>query len=212
MRTGDTYEQILDHNTILKGDHNRINLLCAGLALYLYGIDTKIIRSSLSEFKGIEHRLELFLNHNGVHYYNDSAATIPQATVAAIQTLRSPVFLITGGTDKNIDFSPLLAVITQCEKVYLIAGTGTEKIVTLLNKNSVTFEGPFSDLNNLVDQVISDIYTYKQYNRISTNVNYSGVSVLFSPGCASFGMFLNEFDRGRKFKECVTQRLSVPFG
>jgi UDP-N-acetylmuramoylalanine--D-glutamate ligase len=175
-----------------------MNLLSAGLALYLYGIDPGTIRSSLSQFKGIEHRFELFLQHDKVDYYNDSAATIPQATAAALRTLTGPVFLITGGTDKNIDFSPLLDVTAKCEKIYLLEGTGTEKIITLFKREGVPYEGIFPDINSLVHRVVED--------------TYPGVSVLFSPGCASFGMFLNEFDRGKRFKACVKQELGVFIG
>lgn len=195
VRIRDSYHQILEEKLKLPGSHNRMNLLSAGLSLYLYGIDPDVIRSTLSRFKGIEHRLELFLQHNNVDYYNDSAATIPQATVAAIRTLPEPIFLITGGTDKNIDFSPLLDIIAKCEKIYLLEGTGTEKIVTLFNQKGVLFEGIFSSVSDVVDRVAAD--------------TCPGVSVLFSPGCASFGMFLNEFDRGQRFKKHVKQRLGV---
>ncbi|MBN2444813.1 MAG: UDP-N-acetylmuramoyl-L-alanine--D-glutamate ligase [Spirochaetales bacterium] len=194
LRIDDTYEQILEQDTFLKGIHNKMNLLSAGLALFLYGIKPEIIREALSTFKGIEHRLEMFLEYEDVSYYNDSAATIPQATVAALQTLSSPVFLITGGTDKNIDFSPLLDVCGRCERIYLIKGSGTEKIVTLFKQNGVMFDGPFPGLDEILDRVMSDVYP--------------GVSVLFSPGCASFGIFLNEFDRGKKFKQNVIKRTS----
>lgn len=194
-RIRDSYGQILEKEARLKGIHNRINLLSAGLALYLYGIDPLKIRSSLSRFSGIEHRLELFLQHNGIDYYNDSAATIPEATVAAIQTIPKPLFLITGGTDKKSDFSPLLDVVTKCEKVYLLEGTGTEKIAALFKKKGILYEGFFPSLSDAVDQVFMDAHP--------------GASVLFSPGCASFGMFLNEFDRGQKFKKYVKQKSGV---
>ncbi|MCW8965176.1 MAG: UDP-N-acetylmuramoyl-L-alanine--D-glutamate ligase, partial [Candidatus Pacearchaeota archaeon] len=101
-------------------------------------------------------------------------------------------FFITGGTDKNIDFLPLLDVSRTCERIYLIKGSGTQKIVTLFEQNGVMFNGPFSSLDEIIDHVMVDVYP--------------GVSVLFSPGCASFGIFLNEFDRGKKFKESVRKR------
>lgn len=198
VRFRDSYDQILEDKVKLPGFHNRMNLLSAGLALYLYGMNPEIIRSFLSQFTGIEHRFELFLQYNNVDYYNDSAATIPQATVAAIRTLPEPVHLITGGTDKSIDFAPLLNVVTKCEKIYLLKGTGTEKIVRLFNQKGVQYEGIYLGVNDVVDQVI-----------INT---YPGVSVLFSPGCASFGMFLNEFDRGQKFKAYVNQKLGAITG
>jgi UDP-N-acetylmuramoylalanine--D-glutamate ligase len=179
----------------LKGEHNRMNLLCAGLACLLFGLDAKEIHTRLSRFPGIEHRLESFLEHHGVLYVNDSAATIPHATVEAIRAFEPPVFLITGGTDKNIDFSPLLDVIGKCEKIILLAGTATDKIIHLLRKAGIAFEGPYDELEQALEQAISLVYP--------------GVSLLFSPGCSSFGMFLNEFDRGKKFKRVVRNRLGV---
>jgi UDP-N-acetylmuramoylalanine--D-glutamate ligase len=184
-------EEILE-TTLLPGAHNRQNLLCAGLALRLYGVSAASIRESLSRFPGVEHRLELFLSWNGIRFYNDSAATIPQATVEAVCAVQGPVVLITGGTDKNIDFSPLAEVVRAPGAIVLLSGTGTEKIRPLLSAAHVSADGPFDNLREAVAKAM-------------TRAGELGksVSILFSPGCTSFGMFLNEFDRGRKFKEIV---------
>jgi UDP-N-acetylmuramoylalanine--D-glutamate ligase len=97
--------------------------------------------------------------------------------------------LVTGGTDKNLDFSLLADAAAKAKTVILLAGSGSEKLKALLGKAGITFKGPFDDLNEAVRCAISKAA--------------SGDIVALSPGCASFGMFLNEFDRGRKWKEAV---------
>jgi UDP-N-acetylmuramoylalanine--D-glutamate ligase len=183
-------EEILG-TVLLAGAHNRQNLLCAGLALRLHGMPAAAIGDSLAKFPGVEHRLELFLTWNGMRFYNDSAATIPQATVAAVRAVPGPVVLITGGTDKNIDFSPLADVVKVPGAIVLLSGTGTEKIRPLMRAAGVSADGPFDNLRDAVARAMSRAG------------DMAGASILFSPGCTSFGMFLNEFDRGRKFKETV---------
>jgi UDP-N-acetylmuramoylalanine--D-glutamate ligase len=147
----------------------------------------------LATFPGVEHRLEHFADKDGVAWYNDSAATIPQAVGAALDSFEGPVILITGGTDKNIDFRPVRSVYAKAKLAILLAGTGTDKLKPLLEEDGVPFIGPFDDLGKAVSEAIG--------------IARSGDTVLLSPGCASFGMFLNEFDRGRKFKETTLELL-----
>ena len=168
-----------------------MNLLCAGLCLRLFGIDAGAVRSALAGFPGIEHRMEMFHEWRGIRFYNDSAATIPHATVQAVTSLGRPLVLIAGGTDKNIDFAPLRAVARGPDAIVLLAGTGTEKIRPILDEAGAAYEGPFDSLVEAVQAAIARARP--------------GGAVLFSPGCTSFGMFLNEFDRGLRFKQAVTE-------
>jgi UDP-N-acetylmuramoylalanine--D-glutamate ligase len=191
----DLAAQVILHHARLPGGHNRRNLLCAGLVLTLHGVPAEVIRDGLAEFPGVEHRLEKFASWRGISFYNDSAATIPHATAEALRALEGPVVLITGGTDKNIDFSPLRDVVGIPQAVVLLAGTGTDKIRSILSERGVPFDGPFDDLRAAVEQAIS---------RARALAGDGEASLLFSPGCTSFGMFLNEFDRGRKFKATVS--------
>ena len=178
----------------LPGTHNAVNLLCAGLALQLYGVKAEVIQKALAEFPGVEHRLEMFRQWKKLRFYNDSAATIPHATVQAVKSLEPPLVLIMGGTDKNIDFSPLVEVARIPRALVLLAGSGTEKIRSLLDGEGIAYAGPFRDLASAVDTAISAAGDGKE-----------NASVLFSPGCTSFGMFRNEFDRGAKFKQTVLE-------
>jgi UDP-N-acetylmuramoylalanine--D-glutamate ligase len=175
----------------VQGNHQKLNMLAAALAAYSNGVRAENIRSALAEFKGIEHRLELFHESNGVKFYNDSAATIPQAAAACVEALsaQSPLVLVTGGTDKNLDFSALAKAASKAKAVVLLAGTGSEKLISLLDEAGISYNGPFDDLDRAVICAIEKAE--------------KGCNVALSPGCASFGMFLNEFDRGRKWKEAV---------
>ncbi|UCF98452.1 MAG: UDP-N-acetylmuramoyl-L-alanine--D-glutamate ligase, partial [Spirochaetaceae bacterium] len=173
----------------IPGAHNRLNLLAAALACSCYGLPVDQIAPRLRGFPGVEHRLELAAEINGVRYYNDSAATIPEATAAALQALDQPIILITGGTDKRLDFHSLLRSIDLAETVILLQGSATEKMQAMFNEQSVAYLGPFASLEAAVHRAAEQAKP--------------GTSVLFSPGCASFELFLNEFDRGRKFKQLV---------
>ncbi|MCL2176194.1 MAG: UDP-N-acetylmuramoyl-L-alanine--D-glutamate ligase [Treponema sp.] len=172
------------------GEHQKQNLLSAALAAYSFGAEAESIRSALAEYRGIEHRLELFHEANGVKFYNDSAATIPEAAAACVEALHERgLVLVTGGTDKNLDFSPLANSAHKAKAVILLAGTGSDKLARLLRANNVSFNGPFDDLEKAVNCCLEKAE--------------SGNAAVLSPGCASFGMFLNEFDRGRKWKDAV---------
>ena len=181
-------------STRVVGAHNRTNLLCAGLCLLAYGLKPEVIRKALGEFPGIEHRLELVEEWKGIRIYNDSAATIPHATAEALRSVGGPVVLIAGGTDKNIDFAPLAAAARIPSSILLLKGTGTDKIRALLDAEGVAYEGPFDSLADAVKEGLE---------KAQRAAREDGATLLFSPGCTSFGMFLNEFDRGRRFKETV---------
>jgi UDP-N-acetylmuramoylalanine--D-glutamate ligase len=193
VRINKTTEIILDKKVLLEGEHNRINLLSAGIVLYLLDLEPGNIRPCLAQFTGIEHRLEKFYAHQGVNYYDDSAATIPHAVVAAVQSINGPIILITGGTDKNIDFSPLKDILSIPERIILLEGSATPKIIALCREMKLPYFGPFQALEDAV------LCAYEN--------GRPGMSVIFSPGCTSFGMFLNEFDRGQKFKRMVLELL-----
>jgi UDP-N-acetylmuramoylalanine--D-glutamate ligase len=190
----DKITELLPRNIPVPGEHQKLNMLAAALAAFACGVEAQTIRGALADFKGIEHRLEFFHEANGARFYNDSAATIPEAAAACIEALSaiSPLVLVTGGTDKNLNFSVLVEAAAKAKEVILLAGTGSEKLIPMLAENGISFNGPFDDLEKAV------ICAYEKALTLRNCV------VALSPGCASFGMFLNEFDRGRKWKEaCV---------
>jgi UDP-N-acetylmuramoylalanine--D-glutamate ligase len=178
------------------GEHNRLNLLAAALACHLFGLSGEVISACLAAFPGVEHRLEPVAELHGVRFCNDSAATIPEAVVAALAALPAPLLLITGGTDKNLDFRPLLPAIAGAQGVFLLQGSATGKLRALLEGAGVAYAGPFDGL----EQALAAAWAQAK----------PGTTILFSPGCASFEMFLNEFDRGRRFKELVLRLADRP--
>lgn len=182
--------QILNPILNIKGEHQRENLLLAGLILYKFGVPTEVIREKLSEYSGIPHRMELFLEKDGVKFFNDSAATIPEAVKAAIDSFDTPVRLISGGTDKSLDFSTVAKTFSKAKSIHLLDGTATEKMIAVLKKEGIVYFGPYNSLQRLIDDLITTLKP--------------GDSVLFSPGATSFGMFNNEFDRGNQFKEIIS--------
>ncbi len=190
-------EKLIFSDMLLTGAHNALNLLCAGLVLRIYGVKAEVVRKALAEFPGVEHRLEMFREWKRLRFFNDSAATIPQAAVQAVKSVEPPVVLIMGGTDKNLDFSPFAEVARLPRAIVLLEGSATQKIRSLLDREGVACEGPFGDLPGAVDAAIT----------LAGGGAEPG-TVLFSPGCTSFGMFRNEFDRGARFKQVVLDKTS----
>lgn len=180
---------VLDEELAVPGAHQRSNLLMAAVACSLAGVSDAAVRSAMASFPGVEHRLEFVAERKGARWYNDSAATIPQACMAAIRSFDEPLVLIAGGTDKALDFAPLAEAAREPKAIVLLAGSGTDKLVRVLAAAGRAYEGPYGDLGSAVER--------------ARDLASPGDVIVLSPGCASFGMFLNEFDRGRKFKEAV---------
>ncbi len=172
----------------IRGGHNRINLLCAAACAYLYGADIPSVRERLARFSGIPHRMEFVASKNGTQYYNDSAATIPQAAIHALQSFSKPVHIICGGTDKECDFTGFAEALSS-HHIYLLEGTATDIFIKELKEKSIPYSGPFNTLGKAFDKA----------SRTAGN----GDIVILSPGATSFGMFLNEFDRGNQYKDLV---------
>ncbi len=182
-------EKFLPEKIQIPGEHNRLNMLYAALILRLSGIDADQISSRLNQFTGIAHRMELIIVRNGVSWYNDSAATIPQATAAAMRGCQTPFRLIAGGTDKKLDFDGTIEAFSLARSIYLLEGSATDRLTALLHNQNIPYNGPYDNLITAVKQAAAD--------------SQPGESVIFSPGATSFGMFLNEFDRGDKFRQMV---------
>jgi UDP-N-acetylmuramoylalanine--D-glutamate ligase len=174
---------------LVPGYHHKKNLLAAALSLLDLGLPPDLVREGLGTFPGIEHRLEFFHESRGIRFYNDTAATIPEAAEAAVAAFDPPPVLVAGGTDKNLDFSPLVRAAGRAKALILFAGTGGDKLKVLLDQAGIPFRGPFDSVDAAV--------------RSTLETAKPGDVVILSPGCTSFGMFLNEFDRGRQWKEAV---------
>ena len=182
-------EKVLPKDLQIPGEHNRLNMLYAALILRLSGIAADKILIRLKHFTGIAHRMELIVVKKEVSWYNDSAATIPQATAAAMKGCKTPFRLIAGGTDKKLDFNGTIEAFSLADSIYLLEGSATDRLTALLDNQNISYYGPYSSLEIAVERAAAE--------------SRPGESIIFSPGATSFGMFLNEFDRGDKFRQIV---------
>jgi UDP-N-acetylmuramoylalanine--D-glutamate ligase len=186
---------------LVPGKHQKKNLLEAALALCDLGLSPAFTGGKLRTFPGIEHRLEFFREIEGIRFYNDTAATIPEAAAAAVEALAddpqsAPPILVAGGSDKNLDFTPLIEAIPKTGAVLLLAGTGSERIHALLGAAGISCQNPFDSVKAASEAALEAAKILRKKTGLT-------VPVLFSPGCASYGRLLNEFDRGRQWKEAV---------
>jgi UDP-N-acetylmuramoylalanine--D-glutamate ligase len=186
-------KEVCDINDIkLRGGHNLGNILAAVAASASLGVKLEKICEAVKNFKGVSHRLEFVREISGVKYYNDTAATMPDAAIAGINSFSEPLILIAGGADKNLEFKDFAKNISEkVKKVILLKGEGTEKIKTEIKK---------IDAGNKID---SEFDSMEKAVVRAKSISGPGDIVLLSPGAASFGLFLNEFDRGDKFREVV---------
>jgi UDP-N-acetylmuramoylalanine--D-glutamate ligase len=178
---------------LLKGDHNHENVCAATLVAYLAGVRASAITEVLRSFKGLEHRLELVGQINGVEYYNDSFSTTPETAIAAIESFKNPEILILGGSSKNSNFEELGKVISERENIKAIIGIGEEWV-----RIKSEIRNPKSEII-----MIEGADSMEKVVIAASKIALPGDVVLLSPACASFGMFENYKDRGEQFKEEV---------
>lgn len=195
LNNGIDQKKIIDLSEIkLKGKHNIGNIMAAVAAVSVYDLDIKVINKVLKEFSGIPHRLEFVRELDGVKYYNDTAATTPEASISGINSFLEPIILICGGSDKNLDAKELGRIVSEKVKgAVFLKGPATEKIIEAINNTLA--EGEKKDFQ-IVDSMAKAV-------EVARSEAVAGDIILLSPGAASFGMFQNEFDRGDKFKEAV---------
>ncbi|KDN54500.1 UDP-N-acetylmuramoyl-L-alanine--D-glutamate ligase [Flavobacterium seoulense] len=172
----------------LEGKHNFKNAMAATSVAKLMQIRKATIRESLSNFQGVEHRLEKVLKIQNVEYINDSKATNVNATFFALDSMTTPTVWIVGGVDKGNDYNELMALVREKVKAVICLGVDNRKIIDAFG-NVVDI---MLEVNNMVDAV-----------RMAQRITEKGDTVLLSPACASFDLFENYEDRGRQFKEAV---------
>lgn len=169
------------------GSHNRANAACALAAATAYGLAREAALSALASFNSVPGRLELIREKDGVKFYNDTTATTPEATLAALSTLPSDtgIVLIMGGSDKGLDMNRLLLEAgKRAKRIIMLPGSGTNRILEFVSGASV-----YDTLEAAVAEAARSALP--------------GDAVLLSPAFASFGMFQNEYDRGDQFNALV---------
>jgi len=172
----------------LQGKHNMYNSMAAGLASRLLNIRKETVRESLSDFEGLEHRLEPVLEIHSIDFINDSKATNVNSTYYALESMKRPVVWIVGGVDKGNDYSQLIELVKTKVKAIVCLGKDNQKI--------------HDEFEALVD-VIVDTQSMEEAVKSAYAVGRKGDAVLLSPACASFDLFQNYEDRGNQFKEQV---------
>ena len=170
----------------LTGKHNIYNSLAAGIASDVAGIKKEVIRKSLSDFPGVEHRLEKVCTVGGVLYVNDSKATNVDACWYALESMKTPTILIIGGKDKGNDYTPIKELVKEkCAGLVYLGADNTK-----LHENFDEMGIP-----------VRDTHSMKECIEACYEMAEPGMTVLLSPCCASFDLFKNMEDRGEQFKE-----------
>ena len=197
-------EIIINHNskrnvipcstqTNIKGLHNRQNIMAAAYAAILMHADVGSVKNAIAGFTGLEHRLEYVDTINEVKYYNDSKATTPEAAIAGIKAFDSPTILIAGGYNKKVS---LYQFARECVK--------NTRCVILIGETARNIQELIQGIKGKKSQ--PEVYTAASLDesvRKASGIAEAGDVVLLSPACASYGMFTNYEERGKKFKELV---------
>lgn len=178
--------------TPLIGKHNLENILLATTTARLLGVPDEIIGKTVRNFRGVAQRLEEIAVVKGVRYINDTTSTTPVAGRVALDAFDEPIVLVAGGNTKYLPLEDWPeAIVKKCRDVVLLEGTGTQELLPAVGEVAHKLgvadpvRGVFSDFTTAMDTAVS--------------LSREGDVFLFSPGFTSFGMFLNEFDRGDKF-------------
>lgn len=174
----------------LKGRHNVYNSLAAGIVANVYGLRKEQIRESLADFKALEHRLEPVSKVRGIEFINDSKATNVNSTWYALESMSRPTIWIAGGIDKGNDYTVLEKLVKSKVRALICLGTDNTKLHSAFGK--------------MVDIIVNTSNMHDAV-RMSYSLGNPGDAVLLSPACASFDLFENYEDRGRKFKDAVVQ-------
>jgi len=172
----------------LKGKHNTYNSMAAGIAGQVLNIRKETIRRSLSDFQGVEHRLEPVIKVHGIMFINDSKATNVNSTWYALESMSNEVILILGGVDKGNDYSSMKDLVKEKVKALICLGKDNSKIISAFEELSLKIEEATS-----MEEAVRKAYS----------IGNKGDTVLLSPACASFDLFENYEDRGRQFKQIV---------
>ena len=193
-REGREERVVLPDRPGLLGAHNATNALAALAAARLRGADQAAVASGLRQYDGVKNRMEPVAEIAGILYINDTAATAPVAAAAAIATFAGRhrrLLLIAGGADKGLDPGPLATVAANATNlsVYLLDGTATPGLAAALRARGVE---PVATFGGMMEAVA-----------VASRDAGAGDVVLLSPGCASFGMFRDEFERGDVFRRAV---------
>jgi len=191
----------IPENPALRGAHQHLNAAAATAAALLRGAPVDRVTAGLASFGGVANRMEIVAEIDGVLYVNDTAATAPAAAIAGLRAYADrPIHLITGGANKRLDFGPLaVEIANRAASITLLDGTATPILRWLIEAAGR------NDANEPVQSMVAAVEAARRQA-------VPGDVVLLSPGCASFGLFRDEFDRGAQFRDAVLVRAKVGAG
>lgn len=187
-------EKKFKQDLLLRGEHNLENIAAAVSVARVLGINDKTILKTIRGFKGLEHRLELVGEVKGRTFYNDSFATGPQPTIAAIKSFTEPMTLILGGSDKGLEYGDLGFEIEKRKNI---------KNIILIGETKLKIKNSLKITNCKLKIVDMDKKPMQEIVKMAYQITPKGGVVLLSPASASFDMFENYKDRGNQFKEAV---------
>jgi UDP-N-acetylmuramoylalanine--D-glutamate ligase len=196
LRDGDAYlPLILREKISLRGDHNVLNVLAAFAIGHAAGFPLDSMLEAAEEFRGVPHRLELVREVRGVRWYNNSIATAPERTIAAIRSFDEPIVLLLGGRDKDLPWEDLMQLVGERVDHVVLFGEAAEKIQKTAERLGLRMNGStFARTPNLREAVLR-----------AAEVAESGDIVLLSPGGTSFDEFKDFAERGERFREWVLE-------
>jgi UDP-N-acetylmuramoylalanine--D-glutamate ligase len=179
----------------IPGRHNVDNVLAAGLTAFVMGISPQSIRDVAIQFQGVQHRLQLVRELDGVAYYNDSIATAPERTLAALAVFNRPIVLIAGGRDKHLPLEPLADEATRKVKSVVLLGEAAELLAGAFEAGR--------QRNNSRAPTLMRVADLEQAVCAARTAAAPGDVVLLSPACTSYDMFKDFEERGREFVRLV---------
>jgi len=195
LRDGNAYlPLILREKIAVRGDHNVLNVLAAFTIGHAAGFPLDAMLEAVEGFHGVEHRLELVRELNGVRWYNDSIATAPERSMAAIRSFDEPIVLLLGGRDKNLPWEDLIQLANERVDHLVLFGEGAEKIQKTINALGSAKHFTVTQTDGLHAAILQ-----------AAEVAKSGDVVLFSPGGTSFDEFKDFAERGERFREWVRE-------
>jgi UDP-N-acetylmuramoylalanine--D-glutamate ligase len=186
---------LLHRNQIqLRGDHNVLNVLAAFAIGYATGLPVDAMVNAAKDFRGVAHRLEFVREWKGAKWYNDSIATAPERTMAAVRSFSEPIILLLGGRDKNLPWGELAALVHERVERVVVFGESAEKIAKALEQANGPLQKTVARCKNLDEAV-----------QIAARMSKPGEVILLSPGGTSFDQFSDFEERGEAFRKWVSE-------
>lgn len=185
----------VEHHIELRGEHNRLNVLAACTIAHAAGFLPEDMQAGVMGFQGVPHRLEYVRTWRGAQWYNDSIATAPERTIAAIRSFSAPLILLLGGRDKDLPWEELGRLVRQRVEHVILFGEAAEKIQAAIGQR-IPGSRPYS---------LTRVATCKEAVLAASRLAQPGFVVLFSPGATSFDEFKDFEERGERFKEWVLE-------